>query len=446
MGLVAFDLSALTTETHVTECGSYKYEDYWNGFHSRSLQRFCVLSATELFQEDLMSHRPASPPEYQPHTGVVEDGDDSIEFAEFTGDDASANNAAIAEVEDQRSSDSESPSETSPPEWFRSRSESHSEAQAGEKVDAPALDVVEASVSDRVESRQRKRKKSGNRIRQRSEKTATGAALIETADEEPEQLDWRKDWKKLATHWLISNASCGYGVSLIVHTVLLAVMSAIVYHSMDDNQSISMIITDADAMPVEFTEIMDLTMEPAGSSQNQLPQLQQIQALNAEAELSVNPFDAAGQVAGNDGDGGDTDEGFGFQFSMPEGGKVVSKGSFSAWTVPEDPEPYQRYMIVIRIRLPENTKTYRIADLSGKVEGNDYYVQHLPFDPNRKDLIPQSERRGQVIKLRTSSRLSVIKNHVQIMIPVKGGASLVRDTIQVKSRMLKEDQRLEIVF
>jgi hypothetical protein len=48
--------------------------------------------------------------------------------------------------------------------------------------------------------------------------------------------------------------------------------------------------------------------------------------------------------------------------------------------------------------------------------------------------------------VRKNDRLRVIKNHVQIMIPVKGAASLVRDAIQVKSRMLKEDQQLEIVF
>jgi len=393
-----------------------------------------------------MSHRPVSPPDFQPHTGVVEDSGDSVEFAEFTGDDVSSNDAAGAVAENSPATDEDGLPEATPPPWFRSKSECPSADDTDQKMDAPALAVTETSVSDKAASRQRKRKKRGERDRQRSRKSAAGAALIEAVEEEPEQLDWRKDWKKLAMLWLISNASCGYGVSLVVHSVLLAAMSAIVYHSMDDNQSISMIITDADAMPVEFTEIMDLTMEPAGSSQNQLPQLQQIPVTNTQSELSVNPFAAAGQVAGNDGNGGDTDEGFGFKFSMPEGGKVVSKGSFSAWTVPEDLEPRKDYMIVIRIRLPEKTRLYRISDLSGKVEGSDFYVQHLPFDPNRKDLVARTERGGQIVKLRSSDRLRVIKNHVQIMIPVKGAASLVRDTIQVKSRMLKEDQQLEIVF
>ena len=121
--------------------------------------------------------------------------------------------------------------------------------------------------------------------------------------------------------------------------MLLAALSAIVYTSMDDNVSVTTIITDADAMPIEFTEIMDLTVEPAGSSENQLPQLTKIPITNAEAEISSSLLDSSASNVGNNGEGGDGDEGFGFMFSMPEGGKVVSKGSFSAWTVPEDPEP-----------------------------------------------------------------------------------------------------------
>ena len=246
--------------------------------------------------------------------------------------------------------------------------------------------------------------------------------------------------------WLISNATCGYGVSVIFHAILLGAMSAIVYHINDDNQSISTIITEVDSMPIEFTEIMDLTVEPAGSSPNQLPQLTKIPLSMAEAEISSSLLDSTASNAGNDGEGGATDEGFGFKFSMPEGGKVVSKGSFSAWTVPEDPEPRKDYMIVIRIKLPEKTRLYRISDLSGKVEGSDSYVQHLPFDPERMDLGARSEVGGQIVRLRSSSRLRVIKNHVQVMIPVKGGDTLVRDTIHVRSRILKEDQQLEIEF
>ena len=383
-----------------------------------------------------MTHRPAAPTKLPTEDWSAGADDDSIEFAEFTGDDAE-----LVQPYDQSDGRNEdSPAEAAPPAWFKAKVEGSAE-EGSDEENAPAIDTSESSVSQQATSRQRKRRKRGAQESRRA-----GGALIDTADDEPEKNDWKRDWKKIVIAWLISTASCGYGVSLIFHTFLLGAMSAIVYHSMDDNQSITTIITDADAMPIEFTEIMDLTVEPAGSSANQLPQLTKIPITNAEAEISSSLLDSTASNAGNNGEGGDTDEGFGFMFSMPEGGKVVSKGSFSAWTVPEDPEPRKDYMIVIRIRLPDKIKLYRISDLSGKVEGSDDYKQYLPFDPNRKDLAARSERGGQIVKLRSSSRLRVIKNHVQIMIPVLGGNSLIRDTIHVKSRMLQEDQKLEIEF
>ena len=415
--------------------------------------RLGLLVVIELFQEDLMTHRPAEPPEFQTAAWSAEDGDDSIEFAEFTGDDAGTDAAARSTVAEDASGEvTDAADESVPPAWFRAKSDSpsgndgstdvpSSVTQAGD-VDAggasPSLVVAATSVSDQTRSRKRKRRKSPGRGN-------TDAKLIETEDEE-QPLNWKKDWKKLALVWLVSYGSCGYGVSLIAHSVLCLGASLYIFHSMDDNQSISMIITDADAMPVEFTEIMDLKIEPPGGAQAQLPQLQPIPLNAALTDISSSFLDSAASVAGKDGDEGAPGDNLGFTFSMPEGGKVVSKGSFSAWTVPEDPEPRKDYMIVIRIRLPEKTKLYRISDLSGKVEGSDFYVQHLPFDPERKDLIPRTERGGQIVPVRKNDRLRVIKNHVQIMIPVEGAASLVRDAIQVKSRMLKEDQQLEIVF
>ena len=387
-----------------------------------------------------MTHRPAAPTELQTDERSTGDGDDSIEFAEFTGDDAEWENAYHGVTS---SAAVDSP-EAEPPAWFKSRTadatESAPQEDASHGIDTSEPSEFESEVVTPRQRRRRRRDASGNQ-----RKSKASEPLIETADEEP-PLDWKKDWKKIAIAWLISTASCGYGVSFIFHTVLLVGLSAIVYSSMDDNQSITTIITDADAMPIEFTEIMDVTVEPAGSSENQLPQLTKIPITNAEAEISSSLLDSTASNAGNNGEGGDTDEGFGFMFSMPQGGKVVSRGSFSAWTVPEDPEPRKDYMIVIRVKLPEKTKLYRISDLSGKVEGSDFYEQYLPFDPNRKDLAARSELGGQIVKLRTSSRLRVIKNHVQIMIPVKGGDQQIRDTIHIKSRMLKEEQKLEIEF
>ena len=388
-----------------------------------------------------MTHRPAAPTKLQTDDRSAGDDDDSIEFAEFTGDD----DVWEADEDTGSAENGTSSDKAEPPPWFKRRSEEPAEADSvwveAPPIEKPGTEKPGAETAEQSAPRQRRRKKRGNKEGRTAE-----SALIQASDDEPEQLDWRKDWKKIAMLWLISNATCGYGTSVIFHTILLGAMWATVYHINDDNVSISTTITEVDSMPIEFTEIMDLTVEPAGSSENQLPQLTKIPLSQAEAEISSSLLDSTASNAGNDGEGGDTDEGFGFMFSMQEGGKVVSKGSFSAWTVPEDPEPRKDYMIVIRIKLPEKTRLYRISDLSGTVQGSDDYSQYLPFDPEKPDYGARTERSGQIVKLRSSSRLRVIKNHVQVMIPVKGGDTLVRDTIHVRSRMLKEDQKLEIEF
>lgn len=377
-----------------------------------------------------MTHRPAEPLQFDAAVRQDVDGDDSIEFAEFT-----------PETESSPASPEAAPSAAAPA-WFRPKPDSPADSAAANAAVAvspehasPASGTSRSSES----SPPRKRKK------RRAEKGGDSEKLIDVAEEEQEPIDWRRDWKKIALLWLTSAASCGYGVSFLFHSALLIGLSAIIYTNLDENESISMFMTDADAMPVEFEEVMDFSLEAAGSPDTQLPQLQKIPV---DTTTTMNPAEMlsnSSNAAAGEGEGGQ-DEGFGFQFRMPTGGKAVTQGSFTAWTVPEDPEPRRDYMIVIRIRLPERTRMYRISDLSGKVVGTDAYVQHLPLDPNRRDMAALYERSGQLVKVRASDRLRVIKNHVQIMIPVKGAASLVRDTIEVKSRMLKEEQKLEIVF
>ena len=183
-----------------------------------------------------MTDRPAAPTKLQTDGRSAGDSDDSIEFAEFTGD-AAEWQARHGEPPLETGT---SEIEAEPPAWFRTKSEK-SVGMASERGTAPEIVTSEPTISEQSTSRQQKLKK-----RDGKESRQSASALIETGDNDPEKLDWKKDWKKLAMLWLISNATCGYGVSVIFHTVVLGAMSAIVYQSMDDNQSITTIITDAD--------------------------------------------------------------------------------------------------------------------------------------------------------------------------------------------------------
>lgn len=108
---------------------------------------------------------------------------------------------------------------------------------------------------------------------------------------------------------------------------------------------------------------------------------------------------------------------------------AVTKGSFSAWTEPEDPEPGRDYTIRIVVQLPSNwekSTRFRMRDISGMVIGTDGYRQAIRFRPTQTVIVQDGS--------------------VQIDIPVPGARRLVRDTIRIESKLLKEKQIIQLVF
>ncbi|MDB4423395.1 hypothetical protein N9276_02315, partial [Rhodopirellula sp.] len=126
---------------------------------------------------------------------------------------------------------------------------------------------------------------------------------------------------------------------------------------------------------------------------------------------------------------------------LPRGANAVSKGSFTAWTVPKNPRPLQNYRIVIEINLPQEVKGYYPRDLSGVVVGTDSYKQTLPFSPGTV-----TRQSGSTRPLSKFKRITVRKHKVQFLVPVPGAARLVRDRITLRSKLLKEEHSLELVF
>lgn len=105
---------------------------------------------------------------------------------------------------------------------------------------------------------------------------------------------------------------------------------------------------------------------------------------------------------------------------------AVTAGSFSVWTEPENPRPDEPYRIIIQIRLPQGTKVYPLTDLQGVVVGSDGYRKHIP-----------GINRGV---------LPIEGGFVRYVVPVVSADRKVEDTILIRSKMLKEAQRLQIRF
>lgn len=105
---------------------------------------------------------------------------------------------------------------------------------------------------------------------------------------------------------------------------------------------------------------------------------------------------------------------------------AVTKGSFAVWTEPTHPKAGEPYRIIVQIRLPEKVKRYSTADLEGLVIGTDGYRKQIP---------------GTV-----RAFLPILDGQVRLEVPIVSADHNVNDTIMIRSRMLREAQRLTLRF
>ncbi len=375
-----------------------------------------------------------------------------IEFAEYVDDGAAAGSPPAAE------------SPVPPPAWFRNKaarptgpSESASSAEASDEraelvtdATAPASATDDAGIDLGLTN--------VPVVPRRAGKASRFPVIKPQRRKQPETDEEEFSWTQFLA-WLKSSAGNASGASLIAHVVLFVAMSLMVLGGQKPKAEFTTILAEpeGDYGPVEFTGMLDLSEVAAGGSrtldaaltnldlESLRPSISPELAANA-AQVAVGGKGGQGEGAGqgdNTGDG--FGDGEGFLFKMPKGGKAVAKGSFSAWTVPQDPSPGEDYMIVIRIKLPPETKLYRVSDIAGAVQGSDNYALKIPFDrehPERN----VTERKGKVVPLKLTDYLPIVEQHVQMMVKVPGAQQNVRDKIEIRSKLLKENQQLELVF
>ena len=240
----------------------------------------------------------------------------------------------------------------------------------------------------------------------------------------------------------------GVSGSFLLHGVTLLALSLLVLDQWNDPSPLSTEWTQSDEGPPSLPESAagPLEIESAVNRKSQSAKIDTALLEGREHVLEESLSEVMAEIVSNF-DANNPNSG-GSVLKAPDGSRVVKKGSFSVWTVPKDPLPEQEYQIVIQVRLPNYVRRYRATDLSGEVEGSDRYRQKIPWDPrwkNRTD-VALTVKKGRLVALRRGDFLPVRDRIAQLVIRVPAAKKLVRDKIRIQSKLLKEQQLLEIVF
>lgn len=286
----------------------------------------------------------------------------------------------------------------------------------------------------------------------RSQRPALPAIVV--AEDEPQKVSWQEWIAKRVT----GDEGAALGMSMFLHLILLALLAVVIIGQVRNGPIIATVLPyDGDDNFV-LSEPLDTDLAAVavdgGLQQFQLPDLVAEEARPITDALF--PDAGAGEGTG----AGVGDLAAGMERFVPA--NAVTAGSFTAWTTPtfghpdrgeyyahrfgepdpqpgDSPRPGQPYYITIQIKVPEGRRRFPIRDLVGTIVGTDGYRQRLPEHTYVLD------RDGKPTRPRGSS-IPVVDGTVQIVVFVPGARELVKDTIQVSSDILNEEQTLELVF
>lgn len=105
---------------------------------------------------------------------------------------------------------------------------------------------------------------------------------------------------------------------------------------------------------------------------------------------------------------------------------AITQGNMSVWMDPRDPKPGHDYELVIQLKLPPNVTTYSGSDLTAKITGPNNFLREIWYEPHQF--------------------LHIENGMIQIRVDVPNAAPLIRHSVYVESKMLKEEEQFEIEY
>jgi len=261
-----------------------------------------------------------------------------------------------------------------------------------------------------------------------------GVATFAFAEAKPLPEATYSEWFReeiLPSRWLT------YFVAFFVHWIVILAMSAIYLHLPVDYSLITLNAVMSDSEPEESSAMEILAtdvdvsalVDPATTSEvlatsasTMIPKLDQglldvIPDSLAALALNTSASESTEKVAAQ------PKQKVVFA-NVPK--NAVSAGSFSVWTEPDNPDPGEPYRIIVQIRLPDGTERYSVADLEGVVVGSDGYQKLIPG--NMRGFLPVHE--GQA----------------RFEVHIVSADENVLDTVFVRSKVLREAQKLQLRF
>ncbi|MCA9068342.1 MAG: hypothetical protein KDA84_05435 [Planctomycetaceae bacterium] len=238
------------------------------------------------------------------------------------------------------------------------------------------------------------------------------APIVAADEEDPEELTWQEQFRR----WVHEGGGAGFGVSVLVHAVLLLTLSLLILHQPEDEELITT-VGQSEAPDLASIKDVDLDVDLKPEIQEQIK----------NPEFEPQPLSMPNLGIGSLASSLDSPNAGGLDFKIPS--QAVTKGSFTVWTEPEDPKPREDYWIMIKIKLKNDLRKYPRRDLMGKVMGTDGYEKNFGG--------PTESGYEQVNKSMVIMKACKIPGALQ---------ELVKDTITVHSKMLNEKQTIELVF
>jgi hypothetical protein len=254
---------------------------------------------------------------------------------------------------------------------------------------------------------------------------ASGGRRKMVVNAQPDELEEEVPWPEQIVRWIQGEGGAGFGISVLVHIVLLLILSLLVLSSPNQDEDLITTVDQTEAAELPSLEDVEIVVpeveevpqikDPAFDPGLNLGTVSESVNLNS---LGIGLDTSAGSLVGSKGGG--------LEIRIPT--QAVTKGSFTVWTVPEDPQPGQKYDIMIQVKLKNDLKRYPRSDLSGNVVGTDGYRDFFG-GPTEAGYLPIKENAVRYQAL-----------------TVPGAAQLVKDIINVESKILKEKQTIELVF